>query len=266
MGKKDAYWFRHDANSGRGLRILKIQAMYGHWGKGVYWDVVEVLRSSEKYRFPDTDLDLKILGQMIGIDDENMFQKWMDDCVEVGLIKRENGFIFSEGLNETMAFWDKQKTNGNQGGRPKKNPNKTQTITQTEPNPKPNPEPYDNHNRQTDIKKENKKEKNLSEGDGEKLDAETFARNIGTEWMGERIWLESVCIQVRKKPDEVAELIREFVLLQISSGLHRRGSVDMKRHFANWVKTRAIKTDLDSKQNGGMSTPTAKTIKFPKNE
>ena len=64
--KKDSYWFRHDSSAGRGLKLRKIQYLYGHWGKGIYWDVVEILRDSARYTHSADELALKILADIIG--------------------------------------------------------------------------------------------------------------------------------------------------------------------------------------------------------
>ena len=48
---KDSYWFKHDSTAGRGLKMRKMAHIYSHWGKGIYWDVVEILRDQDCYRF-----------------------------------------------------------------------------------------------------------------------------------------------------------------------------------------------------------------------
>ena len=87
MGK-DSYWFRHDSTSGRGLKIRKIQHIYGHWGKGIYWDVIEVLREQDNYQYECDDPSLNMLSDLIGCSDHEKFFRWFNDCLNYGLFKK----------------------------------------------------------------------------------------------------------------------------------------------------------------------------------
>lgn len=150
---KDSYWFKHDSTSGRGLRIKKIQHIYGHWGKGVYWDVIEVLREQDNYTFESDESSLQMLAELIGLKEFEKFNNWFKDCLKLGLFKIENNRFFSEVLIENMSNWESKKSNGNKGGRPPK----TETITETKPKHKPK----QNHKRREEKKREEYKEKGL---------------------------------------------------------------------------------------------------------
>lgn len=140
MNKKDAYWFKHDSTSGRGLRLKKIQHLYKHWGKGVYWDVIEVLREQTGYKYECDPLGLQMLGELIGVDDADKFVKWFNDCVQIQLFKKRGKFFYSEALLNNMKNWNSKKTNGSKGGRPKKatkkNRNESEVKTETKANQK----------------------------------------------------------------------------------------------------------------------------------
>jgi len=137
MANKDTYWFKHDYNAGRGLKIRKMQHIYGHEGKGMYWDVVEVLRSQEKYQFEADDSSLQMLSDLIGFKDDKRFITWFRDCVRFELFELTGKYFICPPLIENMKVWDKQKLNGSQGGRPKnkpnQKPNETQPVTQKKP-------------------------------------------------------------------------------------------------------------------------------------
>lgn len=109
---KDAYWFRHDATSGRGLRMRKMQHIYGHWGKGVYWDVIETLRDQHDYKYENNEQSLQMLSEIIGCKDEGKFLSWYRDCVKYELFTEHEGFFFSAVLNENMRYWETRKQNG----------------------------------------------------------------------------------------------------------------------------------------------------------
>lgn len=140
---KDSYWFKHDSTAGRGTRMRKMAFIYGHWGKGVYWDVLEMLRDQSNYCYPSNEFDLKMLADLIGCKDETKFINWFSDCVKFELFIIQDNHFYSEVLCQNMQKWEAQKNNGNQGGRPKNNPNETRPITQTKPKAKPKR----NHNR-----------------------------------------------------------------------------------------------------------------------
>ena len=118
--KKDSYWFRHDSSAGRGLKLRKIQYLYGHWGKGIYWDVVEILRDSASYSHSAQEFDLRMLADLIGCKDSDKFLEWYQNCVKFNLLAEDKKRFFSPALSRVMGVWDTKKENGKKGGRPKK--------------------------------------------------------------------------------------------------------------------------------------------------
>ena len=118
--KKDSYWFRHDSSAGRGLKLRKIQFLYGHWGKGIYWDVVEILRDSANYNYSCDEFDLRMLSGLIGCDDSDKFLEWYQNCIKFELLVEHKNKFFSPALSRVMDVWDTKKENGKKGGRPKK--------------------------------------------------------------------------------------------------------------------------------------------------
>jgi hypothetical protein len=118
--KKDSYWFRHDSSAGRGLKLRKIAFLHGHWGKGIYWDVVEILRDAENYSYSSDEFDLRMLADLIGCKDTDKFLEWYKDCIKFELLEEDNNMFFSPALNKVMDVWETKKENGKKGGRPKK--------------------------------------------------------------------------------------------------------------------------------------------------
>ena len=127
---KDSYWFRHDSSAGRTLKMRKMSHIYGHEGKGMYWDVVEVLRDQDGYQFNSDDSSLNLLADLIGCKDEIRFYNWFQDCLKLGLFEDDGVNFICPALTNNMEFWETKKANGAKGGRPKK--------TETKPKPKPN--------------------------------------------------------------------------------------------------------------------------------
>lgn len=144
---KDSYWFRHDSTAGRGLKMRKIAHIYGHWGKGVYWDVVEMLRDTEGYEYSNEEFDLIMLADLIGCKDTEKFINWYNDCIKFGLLEEHDNKFYSPALKSVMGVWETKKINGSKGGRPRKEktekkPNKN--LNETEKKPKVKAD--ENHN------------------------------------------------------------------------------------------------------------------------
>jgi len=136
---KDSYWFRHDSSAGRTLRMRKMSHIYGHEGKGMYWDVVEVLRDQDGYQFNSDDSSLNLLADLIGCKDEIRFCNWFKDCLKLGLFEDDGTNFICPALTENMEMWETKKANGSKGGRPKK--------TESKPKAKPKPKANQKHNR-----------------------------------------------------------------------------------------------------------------------
>lgn len=114
---KDSYWFSHDSNAGRDIKLLKIQHIHSHWGKGVFWDVIEVLREQKDYKYPIDDSSLQILCGAIYCQDFTRFKNWFTDCVKVELFEIKDDLFFSNSLIRRMKKWEKQKKNGSKPKR-----------------------------------------------------------------------------------------------------------------------------------------------------
>lgn len=117
---KDSYWFKHDSTAGRGTRMRKMAFIYGHWGKGIYWDVIEILRDQDGYCFDKDETSIQMLCDLIGCKDPIRFENWFNDCIKINLLQVKDDKFYSEVLIENMGVWEIKKINGSKGGRPKK--------------------------------------------------------------------------------------------------------------------------------------------------
>jgi hypothetical protein len=143
---KDSYWFKHDASAGRGTRLRKLTFIYGHWAKGIYWDVIEQLREQSNYTYPKDEHSLQMLCDLIGCKDFEKFSNWLNDSFKLNLLQSNESSFYSEKLIEIMNEWEKQKNNGVKGGRPTKNKPKI--------NPNENPINNPTHNPNETIREE----------------------------------------------------------------------------------------------------------------
>jgi hypothetical protein len=136
---KDAFWFKHDSNASRDMKLLKIKALYDFWGIGLYWSVVEMLREQDGYKFQYDQSGLDLVCGLVSCLDNIRFHNWFNDCIKFGLFRIKQGYFFSDSLCNRMQKWEILKTNGEKGGRPKK-PNKK---PRTKPDIKPEAEPLE---------------------------------------------------------------------------------------------------------------------------
>lgn len=109
---KDTYWFSHDSNAGRDLKLIRIRHMYTHWGIGVFWDVIEVLREQKNYKYPCDDSNLQMLCGSIFCSDFTKFKNWFNDCVKIELFEIKDNYFYSNSLVLRMKIWESKKKNG----------------------------------------------------------------------------------------------------------------------------------------------------------
>lgn len=176
--KKSALWFSHESTSGKGLRLRKLTRIYGHWGKGVYWDICEFLLEQDQFSFVCDETSLQVVSEMIGCNDELKFISWYNDCVKLNLLQTDGIVFWNETLIDRLGKLITSRTNGGKGGRPtgtknkpkdnltetQDKPNDNLTITKQEPNDNQS-ETQNNHtntNTNTNTNTEREREKNLS--------------------------------------------------------------------------------------------------------
>lgn len=107
---KDAYYFSHDSNARNDLKMVRLRKELGLSGVGLFWCVIEMLRESDGYKLPLTEIssicyDLRT--------DEKDFEK-LFDC---GLLQQKNKFFFSESLLQRMERLDEIKIKRAESGR-----------------------------------------------------------------------------------------------------------------------------------------------------
>jgi uncharacterized phage protein (TIGR02220 family) len=140
---KDSYWFKHDSNASRDIKLLKIKALYDFWGIGLFWSVVELLREQNDYSFQSDESGLDMVCSLVSCSDNIRFHNWFKDCLKFGLFVEDKGVFYSESLCERMAKWEVKKGNGGKGGRPIKTETETEVITETETETKSESKPLD---------------------------------------------------------------------------------------------------------------------------
>jgi len=114
---KDAYWFRHDANAKDDPKCLVLIEEMGAEGYGIYWMLIESLRSETDYRLPISVT--KALSRRFNTSDE----KVLTVISRYGLFERDDECFWSDSLLRRMNAYDevkeKRRLAGRRGGEAK---------------------------------------------------------------------------------------------------------------------------------------------------
>ena len=226
MSKKDSYWFRHDSTAGRGLKMRKMAHIYSHWGKGIYWDVVEILRDQDGYKFESDESSLQLLCDLVGCKDESRFINWFNDSLKIGLFNIKDGFFFCPPLCENMIRWESSKNNGSKGGRPSKKPKKNPT-----------------NNLDETIIEENSIEEDIIEDDInyetkkiiEFRDKFTKNNNFKDECLKSEYWIETIESKSKLYKGTVELFLNHFEDHLVTMDEVKKNLKEFKQHFVHWL-------------------------------
>jgi hypothetical protein len=113
---KSSFYFDHDYNARNDQKILELRAEYGWNGYGIYFGLIEVLCESSG------EIKRGALGGLsLGLSiDKKMLQEMLDFMVSIDLLHEENGVIYSDRVNEHLAYRTMLSEAGKRGGRPLK--------------------------------------------------------------------------------------------------------------------------------------------------
>lgn len=100
MPKDNQIWFRHDADCARDRKIIALEKKYGYAGSGLYWRVVEYLRSESDYKMKLDDLTYESLSKE-SLSPE-LVKEILDYCIRIDLFVLQDGYFWSERLIRDM--------------------------------------------------------------------------------------------------------------------------------------------------------------------
>ena len=111
---KDAYWFKHDANAKDDPKCLVLIEELGAEGYGIYWMLIESLRSETDYRLPHAVT--KALSRRFNTSEE----KVLTVISRYGLFESDDESFWSDSLLRRMNAYDevkeKRRLAGKRGG------------------------------------------------------------------------------------------------------------------------------------------------------
>lgn len=90
MAKKDLYWFKHDSNARRDIKIMELLSDYGYQGYGWWWAILEIMREQSDYRLR---LNAKLLAKELYADQEEI-KYFIDDCIDKYELFESDGKCF----------------------------------------------------------------------------------------------------------------------------------------------------------------------------
>lgn len=186
---KDAYYFPHDSNARQDVKMLKLRIKHGWAGYGLYWGIIEALRDQDNYAFEADQPELISLAVGCSIDE---ITPVLNTCLEVGLLKKEDGYIFSPSLKRRMERVDDIREKRRLAG--KKRAEQMQEETKEETEEKTEESNYEqevskcsahaehmlstcsaNENQMLSIKEKKIKENEIKEKDNNKTHAQAHA-------------------------------------------------------------------------------------------
>ncbi len=103
MSGVTTHYFSHDADARHDPKIVCMMNVFGMEGYGIYWCVVEILREEDKFRYKiDNKYWAEGLAGECKVTKEKMV-KFIDFCVEIDLLQRNEKYFWSESLNRRMG-------------------------------------------------------------------------------------------------------------------------------------------------------------------
>lgn len=108
----NTFYFRHDYNAMNDEKILMLRAELGAEAYGVYWMILESMAMASDSQIHRVAIGGLSLGY--GVAKERL-EKIVDFCVSVGLLKEENGCIFSARMQQHKAIRESLQDAGRRG-------------------------------------------------------------------------------------------------------------------------------------------------------
>jgi hypothetical protein len=186
---KDAYYFPHDSNARQDVKILKLRIKHGWAGYGLYWGIIETLRDQDNYAFEADQPELISLAVGCSIDE---ITPVLNTCLEVGLLKKEDGYIFSPSLKRRMERVDDIREKRRLAGKKRAEQMQEETKEETEDKTEESNDEQEvstclayaqqmlntcsaNENQMLSIKEKKIKENEIKEKDNNKIHAQAQA-------------------------------------------------------------------------------------------
>jgi hypothetical protein len=106
MAKQEVYWFHHDGNAHRDIKILEMRLVYGSEGYGWWWILLELMREATDYKLRYSGKhDLKMLAKELETDADTL-KSYINDCVnDFGLFNKDDDYFWSPSMLRRMKVY-----------------------------------------------------------------------------------------------------------------------------------------------------------------
>ncbi len=134
MKKKDNHWFAHDKNAMNQPALMSLKAVYGMKGYGIWWALMETLRSNEGYRYNIKEEFAYVhLSKLLEEMNPEEVRVFIDDCIHrFKLLKLKNGYIYQEEMTEQLRALDRKRKTMSEGGKKSAEARKRNVLTDNE--------------------------------------------------------------------------------------------------------------------------------------
>lgn len=99
--------FTHDADARNDTKMIKLRMKFGYEGYGLWWALIEILRSSSYYHIARSDLNVIAFDMRY---DSEKLAAFVQYCIEIDSFKEENGYIYSPSLLRRMQAYEEAKS------------------------------------------------------------------------------------------------------------------------------------------------------------
>lgn len=104
MAKQEVYWFKHDGNARRDIKILEMRADWGAEGYGWWWMLVEMMREATGYKLKRKG---KYLAKELDATTDQLTQ-FINDCIDdYELFDADDKYFWSPSMIRRMAAYNK---------------------------------------------------------------------------------------------------------------------------------------------------------------
>ena len=105
---KDTYYFKHDQDVSGDRKIISLEKRYGYAGTGLFWRIIEQLRSSDGYEIEYDDITFESLAKNEFPEAENI-KEFIDYCFRVKLLTKDGDTFYSQRLTRDMEHVDENR-------------------------------------------------------------------------------------------------------------------------------------------------------------
>jgi hypothetical protein len=107
MAKQEVYWFKHDGNAHRDIKIIEMMGVYGAEGYGWFWILLELMREATDYKLKYAGkYGIKTLAQEMRAEPERL-KEFIDDCInEFELFQADDKYFWSPSFLRRMSAYN----------------------------------------------------------------------------------------------------------------------------------------------------------------